>query len=29
MTFELAWKVMKEYLEAEGYIVKRPRETIK
>jgi nucleotidyltransferase substrate binding protein (TIGR01987 family) len=29
MTFELAWKVMKEYLEAEGYIVKSPRETIK
>ena len=29
MTFELAWKVLKDYLEAEGYIVKSPRETIK
>lgn len=29
MTFELAWKVMKDYLEAQGYIVKSPRETIK
>ena len=25
----LAWKVLKDYLEAEGYIVKSPRETIK
>lgn len=29
MTFELAWKVLKDYLEAEGFIVKSPRETIK
>ena len=29
MTFELAWKVLKDYLESEGYIVKSPRETIK
>ncbi|GEN46404.1 nucleotidyltransferase substrate binding protein [Alkalibacillus haloalkaliphilus] len=29
MTMELSWKVMKDYLEAEGYIVKSPRETIK
>ena len=29
MTFELGWKVLKDYLEAEGYIVKNPRETIK
>ena len=29
MTFELAWKVLKDYLEAEGYIVKSPWETIK
>lgn len=29
MTFELAWKVLKDYLEAEGYLVKSPRETIK
>ena len=29
MTFELAWKVLKDYLEAEGYIVKSPRETVK
>lgn len=27
--FELAWKVMKDYLVAEGYEVKSPRETIK
>ena len=27
--FELAWKVMKDYLIAEGYEVKSPRETIK
>lgn len=27
--FELAWKVMKDYLVAEGYKVKSPRETIK
>ena len=29
VTFELGWKVMKDYLEAEGYHVKSPRETIK
>lgn len=27
--FELSWKVMKDYLEAEGYVVKSPRETVK
>lgn len=29
VTFELAWKVMKDYLNAEGYDVKSPRESIK
>lgn len=29
ISFELAWKVMKDYLEAEEFIVKSPRETIK
>ncbi len=29
MTFELAWKVLKDYLEAEGYLVNSPRDTIK
>jgi len=29
MTFELARKVLKDYLEAEGYVVKSPREAIK
>ncbi len=29
VSFELAWKVMKDYLEAEGYLVKSPREAIK
>jgi nucleotidyltransferase substrate binding protein (TIGR01987 family) len=29
MTFELAWKVLKDYLESQGYMVKSPRETIK
>lgn len=29
MTFELAWKVLKDYLEAEEYNVKSPRETVK
>ena len=29
ITFELAWKVLKDYLEADGYSVKSPRETIK
>lgn len=27
--FELAWKVLKDYLEAEGYMVASPREAIK
>lgn len=29
MTFELAWKVLKDYLESEGYTLKSPRETVK
>ena len=29
MTFELAWKVLKDYLESEGSMVQSPRETIK
>jgi nucleotidyltransferase substrate binding protein (TIGR01987 family) len=29
ITFELAWKVLKDYLEAQGLIVKSPREAIK
>lgn len=29
ITFELAWKTIKDYLEAGGYIVKSPREAIK
>lgn len=29
VAFELSWKVMKDYLLAEGYDVKSPRETIK
>lgn len=29
VSFELAWKVLKDYLEAEGFNVKSPRETIK
>lgn len=29
MAFELAWKVMKDYLEAQGFQPKSPRETIK
>lgn len=29
MTFELSWKVLKDYLEAEGFMVKSPRETLK
>ncbi|MBI9073439.1 MAG: nucleotidyltransferase substrate binding protein [Melioribacteraceae bacterium] len=29
VTFELAWKTLKDYLESEGYLVKSPRETIK
>jgi len=28
-TFELAWKVLKDYLEVEGYVAKSPRESIK
>jgi len=27
--FELAWKTLKDFLEAEGFIIKSPRETIK
>ncbi len=29
VAFELAWKVMKDYLEAQGFQVKSPKETIK
>jgi len=29
ITFELAWKMMKDYLEFQGFEVKSPRETIK
>jgi nucleotidyltransferase substrate binding protein (TIGR01987 family) len=29
MTFELSWKVLKDYLEAQGYVVKSPRDSIK
>ncbi len=29
VTFELAWKTLKDYLEAEGFNIKSPRETIK
>lgn len=29
MSFELAWKVLKDFLEAEGYTVASPRDTIK
>lgn len=29
MTFELAWKLLKDYEETEGCIVKTPREAIK
>ena len=29
MTFELAWKLLKDYLEEEGYSPKSPRESIK
>lgn len=29
MTFELAWKVLRDYLEAQEYLVKSPRETVK
>ena len=27
--FELSWKLMKDYLESEGYIVKSPKQSIK
>ena len=27
--FELSWKVLKDYLESEGYIVKSPKQTLK
>ncbi len=29
VAFELSWKVMKDYLEAQGFSVRSPRETIK
>lgn len=29
MAFELSWKVMKDYLESEGYEISSPREAIK
>jgi len=29
MTFELAWKLLKDYLEQEGYMIKSPRQAIK
>lgn len=29
MSFELAWKMLKDYLESEGFLVNSPRETIK
>lgn len=29
MSFDLSWKLMKDYLEAEGFIVKSPRDVIK
>jgi nucleotidyltransferase substrate binding protein (TIGR01987 family) len=29
MTFELAWKLLKDYLDEEGYSTKSPRESIK
>ena len=29
ITFELAWKILKDYLEEEGFNVKSPREVIK
>ena len=29
MTFELAWKVLKDYLESEGFEVKSPKATLK
>lgn len=29
MSFELAWKVLKDYLEVEGFTIQSPRDTIK
>jgi len=29
MTFELSWKVMKDYLENQGFMINSPRDTIK
>ncbi len=29
MTFELSWKLLKDYLEAEGFMVKTPRQVLK
>jgi len=29
MAFELAWKLLKDYLEEEGYLIKSPRQAIK
>lgn len=29
MAFELSWKLLKDYLDAEGYAIKSPREAIK
>ncbi|WP_164667782.1 nucleotidyltransferase substrate binding protein [Virgibacillus doumboii] len=29
MTFELSWKLQKDYLEVQGYIIKSPRDAIK
>ena len=29
LAFELSWKTMKDYLEAQGFLVKTPRETLK
>jgi nucleotidyltransferase substrate binding protein (TIGR01987 family) len=29
IAFELSWKLMRDYLQSEGFIVKSPRETIK
>ena len=29
MTFELAWKLMKDYLSSEGFVIKTPRQAIR
>lgn len=29
MIFELAWKLLKDFLEEEGFVVKSPRDTVK